>query len=163
MMQSRLTSSLLASWLAAAYAIHLVDERLVGEGVAEWATRVAGMPFSNEEWLAVNLTSFVVILAVAWAIRAEILGAAALILLAGHVLMHATMHLGGAIQYGEFSPGIVSGLVVCLPASLLALRSGFSSMATPRAGLLLLAGLATFQPIWHQVALSVTASSSHAG
>lgn len=161
-MLSRLTPAQISPWLAAAYAIHLLDERFVGDGVAEWATRVAGMPFSNSEWLLVNLPSLAVVLPLAWAIRTEKLGAAALLLVAGHVLMHATMHLGGAIQYGEFSPGIVSGVAVCLPLSLLAIRLGFSAMHAPRASLALLAGIATFQPIWHQLLVSVAASSSHA-
>ena len=160
-MQSRLTPSTVAPWIVVAYAIHLADERLVGEGVAAWATRVAGMPFSNGEWLLVNSISFAAILAIAWAIRVGRLGAAALLLLGGHVLMHATMHLGGAIQFGEFSPGIVSGLVACLPASLIALRSGFEAMAAPRAAAFLLAGMATFQPIWHQVLISLTSSTGH--
>lgn len=159
---TRLTPATLSPWLAIAYAIHLCDERMVGDGVAEWATRVAGMAFSNVEWLVVNAISLAVVVGLAWAIHAEKLGATALLVLGGHVFMHATQHLAGAVRFDEFSPGIVTGILICLPLSLLAIWTGFRLIPWPRAAAGLFAGFVTFQPIWHRLLLVLESSSSHA-
>ncbi len=143
----------LAPWLVVAYVTHLVDECSTGRGLAEWATRVAGIPFSNDAWLLVNTISLAVFGGLAWAIFSKRLGALTLLLLAGHLFMHGTQHLAGALRFGEFSPGIVTGLVACLPASLLACKVALRSVSIGRAWIGFGVGAATFQPIWHMLFL----------
>ena len=106
--------------------------------------------------------SLLVISCVAWAIRMGRLGSFALLVLSGHMLMHATQHLLGAIRFGEFSPGITTGVLICLPAGILATTLGFRMLPRFRATAGFVFGLATFQPIWHAILLSVAASPGHA-
>ncbi len=147
-----------AGWLwllPPAYAIHLLDERLWGMGTAEFATRYLGMYFTNEAWLWLNAPSLVAFTAVG-ALAARRAGPAWLgVALATHLTLHALGRVPTSLWFAMVAPGVVSGLLVNLPVAVPILVRGARRL--PRRALRhgVLAGIASFQPLWHFVLLPV--------
>jgi hypothetical protein len=75
--------------------------------------------------------------------------------LAAHVALHGFGRLPPSIWFGSPSPGLVTGLVLCLPLALYAFARAARTL--PRAELRkgLLVGVASFQPLWHFILLPV--------
>ena len=119
----------IAPLIPAAYAIHLLDERFVPPGIPAWATTVADMPFSNEAWRAINLPSLVLVSVAALLVARPNRPHWMLLILAGHIGLHGIGHLLGSIAFGVLSPGVVTGLVFCVPTAVLAFLVGAKGMS----------------------------------
>ncbi len=131
------------------YFLHLLDERFWGPGTANWATANTGVYFTNSAWLAVNIPSFI-LLTLATALTASRRWPDwVAIALATHLTLHALVRIIGTTVTGTVSPGVVTGVAVCLPLALPVLVRGVRllSQAQFRKGLIV--GVLSFQPLWH--------------
>ena len=144
------------------YLAHLIDERFYGIGTAEWASHHTGVCFSNAAWLAVNVPSFLLLTLAAWLVARRSWPLWVAVALATHVGIHGVGRVVGSLVFESVSPGVVTGVIACLPLAL------FTYMRTARVlsrGQLLagfLVGVATLQPLWHGLLLSVLPSGGPA-
>jgi len=116
----------LAAAFPASYAVHLLEEALVGGGFPAWLGAHAGADVSWPEFLLLNAAGMAVMVGVAtgiWRDRIPRLGLAAL----GTItVVNGALHLGGSILTASYSPGVVSGTLVWLPLGATALRQAAS-------------------------------------
>jgi hypothetical protein len=137
------------------YLVHLLDERLFGIGTAEFATRYLGMHFTDFAWLLVNVPSFLLVTLTAWLVARRSWPQWLAVTLATHLALHALGRVPTSIWFSTIAPGLLSGLLLCLPlavATWIWAERGLSRTQLLR-GLLL--GLASFQPLWHFLLLPV--------
>ena len=140
------------NWLWAfppVYLIHLVDERFWPPGTANWATANSFLYFTNEAWLWVNVPSMLVVLLATALISARRLPEWVTVAMGLNVALHAFMRIGGTLFFGSVSPGLATGVILCLPLALPVLVRGMRLL--PRADFIrgLAWGVASFQPVWH--------------
>ena len=144
------------------YLTHLIDERFYGIGTAEWASHHTGVCFTNAAWLAVNVPSFLLLTLAAWLVARRSWPLWVAVALATHVGIHGVGRIVGTFAFESVSPGVLTGVIACLPLAL------FTYMRTVRVlsrGQLLagfLAGVATLQPLWHGLLLTVLLSGGSA-
>ena len=134
-----------------AYVAHLAEEYF--GGFPEWLALTIGRPVPRADFLAINAVALVVfIIAIRAATRRESLGWLA-IAIATILLVNGIAHMLGSIVTGTYSPGLITGVVLYLPLSQLALIRAWDQ-APPtffRRGVL--AGLAA-----HAVVVAVAAA-----
>ena len=131
------------------YLAHLLDERFYGEGTAAWSTAHAGIDFSNDAWLAVNVASLLVMTIAAWAMDRGRLPAWVALTLAGHLLLHAFMHVAGTLARSSVFPGVGTSVLICLPFASFVIARAWRRFE-PRVAIAALAlSLATMQPLYH--------------
>lgn len=115
--------------LPLAYLLHLGEEWWGGEGFAAWTARLAGAPVSE--------TRFIVLNSIVWPLFFGLTVAAILkpklawfpTTFATVVLINATLHALGTLVTASYSPGLITGLALYLPAGLAALSLGRRSLA----------------------------------
>jgi hypothetical protein len=131
------------------YLVHLIDERYYSIGTAEFSSRYFGIYFTNQAWWAVNVPSLIVLAATATLIARQVWPQWLAVALATHTLLHGLMRVPTSAWTLTIAPGLITGLALCLPLSLLTLRWGWSVLPPLqfRNGILL--GIASFQPLWH--------------
>lgn len=133
------------------YALHLLDERFWGMGTAHFASTYTPFWFTNSAWLWVNVPSFVLLtLAVALIVRG-VFPEWAVVALAVHLLLHAIVRIGGSGFFAVVSPGVVSGVVLCVPLGVWSLMRGARALSRRELRAGLIAGVLSFQPLWHGV------------
>ncbi len=138
-----------------AYLAHLIDERFWGAGTANWAYTNTGIYFTNAGWLAVNVPSMLLLTIAAALSAARIWPQWVGVALAVHFVLHALVRIIGTAATGQVSPGVVTGVLICLPLAIPTLVRGYQSLSTPSYRRGLLAGVLSFQPLWHTVLLPV--------
>ena len=137
-----------ASWLwlfPAVYLVHLADERFYWIGTADFATRYLGMYFTNGAWLLVNAPSFVALLLATWLVARGTWPAWVVVALATHLALHTLGRVPGAIWFGVMAPGLLSGLLACLPLAAFALARAFQRLSRRELRNGVLVGIASFQ------------------
>ena len=133
------------------YLVHLLDERFFGAGTAAWSTTHAGIDFTNEAWLVVNVLSFALFAGVAFAADRGRLPDWVFVTLASHLLLHGGMHVAGTLARPEPFPGVVSSALFNVPFALFVFLGG-ARFLDRRVWLGAAAlGLATMQPIYHSL------------
>ena len=107
-------------WLfVPAYALHVAEEYF--GGFPEWLALIIGRPLPRADFLAINAVALVVvIIAIRAATRRESLGWLA-IAIATALLVNGLAHTLGTMITGTYSPGLITGVVLYLPLSQLAL------------------------------------------
>ena len=136
-------------WAPVVYTAHLIDERFWPPGTAVWATTHTPLVFTNEAWLLVNVPSLVLF---AWASKQTMRGRWAewvAVALAIHLVLHALTRVAGSIGSGTVAPGTITGVVLCLPLAVPLLLDARRRLTSRDVGTGLVAGVASFQPIWH--------------
>ena len=133
------------------YFLHLLDERFWGVGTANWATAHTPFYFTNFAWLWINVPSMLAVVSVVVLIARRVFPEWAVVALAVHLSLHAVTRIGGTLVFVSVSPGVVSGLLLCLPLALWSLVHGYREL--PRRALRsgVIAGVLSFQPLWHAV------------
>jgi Protein of unknown function with HXXEE motif len=115
-----------------AYLAHLAEEVWAGPGFPEWFALVAGRPLPRGAFAAINLIAFAVLLAgIRAAIHRESAGWIA-IAIASVVSLNALLHIAGSVLTGTYSPGLITGVVLYLPAGQLLLIRGLHQVEPPR-------------------------------
>ncbi|GEM_PF-6757334 len=130
------------------YLVHLLDERIFGDGTAAWATTYGGVDFTNEAWLAVNVASFALLFGAAFATDRRRFPEWVFATLAVHLLLHAFVHVGGTLARPVPFPGVLTSVVLLLPVSLVLLRRAARSLPRARFALGCGVGILTMQPIY---------------
>ena len=146
------------AWLwsfPAVYLVHLLDERLYWIGTAEFATRYLGMYFTNPAWLWVNVPSFVAVTLATGLVARGRWPQWVVVALATHLALHTIGRVPGAIWFGAMAPGLLSGLLVCLPLAVFTLARAFRRLSRSQLRNGLGAGVLSFQPLWHFLLLPV--------
>ncbi len=137
------------------YLTHLIDERFFGAGTATWWAERTGVYFTNSGWLAVNIPSFALMTLAAWLVARRTWPSWVAVSLATHIALHALVRIWGTALYLSLSPGVLTGVALCLPLSIYTWRLAARSLH--RTDLLRGAavGLASFQPVWHTLLLPI--------
>jgi hypothetical protein len=147
-----LLSSRWVSLYPAVYFAHLLDERFFGVGTALWWMSRTGVYFTNSGWLAVNIPWFAFMCVAAWAVAMRRLPSWVELSLATHLALHALVRIVGSLVFLEWSPGVMTGVILCLPvAGFSWIRARELSGRERRIGIL--CGVLSFQPVWHTVLL----------
>jgi hypothetical protein len=139
--------------IALLYGFHLLEEYAAPPGLWLWVETRFQIPFSHFHWLAVNIAFFALFLAAAHRLAKEAGPPWLTVAISVHLGLHAAMHLTHSILKSQYSPGLVTSLVFCLPTACalmpLALNSG------SRRSILLgaVVGVATFPPLIHAAVL----------
>lgn len=131
------------------YLVHLIDERYYGIGTAEFSTRHFGIYFTNEAWWAVNVPSLIAVTAAAILVFRRVWPQWVAVSLATHLVLHGIMRVPTSIWTLTIAPGLISGLMLCVPLSLFTLRWGWAALQPPEFRKGILVGIASFQPLWH--------------
>ena len=107
-----------------AFAAHVAEELLAGEGFRHWFGRIGGGTLSLRAFLTINVVGFAVVLTGAvFATRRDTAGWLA-IALATLFSANALLHLLGTMLTGAYSPGLITGVVLYVPiGSLVLLRA----------------------------------------
>lgn len=149
MSPSRPYSSAWLSLFPAVYLAHLIDERYFGIGTANFATKYLGMYFTNEVWWFVNVPSFV-LLAMAAALTARGgLPQWVAIALSIHLALHGLGRIPTSLWTLEIAPGLLTGLLLCAPLAAATLWRGRRVFSREQIAWGVLAGIVSFQPLWH--------------
>jgi hypothetical protein len=115
--------------LPLSYLLHLAEEWWGGEGFATWTARALGSPVST--------TRFIVLNAIVWPLFCVLTVAAILrpklawftTTFATVVLINAALHALGTLATSTYSPGLLTALVLYVPAGVAALSLGRRSLS----------------------------------
>lgn len=111
------------AWFPVSYALHLGEESWGGESFPVWASRMSGVAFSREEFVALNSVAFAVMcIAVAAASRWPSTRRVVMPALGTIVGGNGALHLVASLWTLTYSPGVLSGAMVWLPLGAWALR-----------------------------------------
>lgn len=103
------------------YVLHLAEEYWGGEGFPAWISRVAGVSFTNQEFLVLNSFALVLMTLGAWLIYQNT-WRWMLTALAGVVFLNGTLHLVFSVLTWSYSPGLISGVLCWMPLGLFTLH-----------------------------------------
>ncbi len=133
------------------YFVHLLDERFWGVGTANWATAHTPFYFTNYVWLWVNIPSMLVLGLVVVFVTRGVIPEWAVVALGIHLLLHSVTRLFGTLIFVSVSPGVISGVLLCLPLALWSLARGYRQLSKSALRPGIIAGVLSFQPLWHAV------------
>ena len=104
-----------------AYALHVLEE---APGFAPWVRRHAARDYTDAEFVRINSVGFVSTLAATAALVRGRRGGFAYytVVLTQQALWNPVFHAGTTVAWGEYSPGLVTSIVVFLPLWALATR-----------------------------------------
>lgn len=141
------------------YLFHLFEEYFGPPGLWRWVESNLAVSFSHFHWLAVNIPFFgAVVVALVLAER-DPTSSWLRFAVATHLALHATMHAlhSGAMQ--EYSPGVVSGIVLCAPVAGALVREELRHLDRRPLLLGVVCGVGTFPPLIHAVVVALGPSS----
>ena len=97
------------------YAAHIAEEALCGVTFPVWVSRLWGIEFTREEFLALNAVAFTIMcLGVLW-IRLSTTGHLILVALAFVVTFNGLAHIVASGLTWSYSPGAITGLLLWIP------------------------------------------------
>ena len=146
------------SWLwlfPPVYLVHLIDERLFANGTAAWATQHMGVYLTNEAWLIINVVWFFFFTLSTWLVARGTWPDWVVLALATHIAVHSLARVWGSLVFAGWSPGVVSGVTLCLPLAAATFARSFRRMAPRQVVTGLIVGGASLQPLWDFLMLPV--------
>ncbi len=161
--RDRAEGTLTGSWLwlfPPVYFVHLLDERFFGVGTAEFATQYLGIYFTNAAWLAVNVPSFSALTVTTWLVARRSWPDWVVVALSTHVALHALGRIPTSLWFATIAPGLLSGLLLCLPLAIVSTIRAHRALPRAQLRLGVLVGLASFQPFWHFLLLPILPTPS---
>jgi len=99
----------------ATYLVHILEEYYAGEGFPEWIGRISRVTLSKAQFLLINASLWVAMLAVTLTVRRVSTGGCLIVALGVIVALNGAGHLAGTISTRTYSPGLISGLVLWVP------------------------------------------------
>ena len=144
-----------AWFLVACYGIHLGEEYFLPPGLWSWVESHFPIAFSHFHWVAVNLPFFGLFAFVVALEAKRPRDSWASVAVATHLGLHGLMHGIHSLITGTVPPGVVSGLVLCLPASALIFLRAIRSRPRAPLRLGLVAGVVSFPPFIHFAVLAL--------
>lgn len=97
------------------YLIHALEEYWCGEGFYRWVARVVGRGMTPEQFVAINGSAWVAMVASVLVLRKTPSVRWLTIAFATVALINGMAHLAGTIWTNTYSPGLVSGLLLWIP------------------------------------------------
>ncbi len=137
------------------YLVHLFDERFFAEGTAAWATKHAGVYLTNEAWLVINVVWFVGFTLATWLVSRGTWSEWVVVALATHLTVHSLTRVWGSAAFPGWSPGVVSGVIACLPLAVATLARGARRMGSRQFATGVIVGIVSLQPLWDFLMLPV--------
>ena len=114
------------------YALHLLEEYVVGGGFPVWAQRVLGIQFSNREFVAWNAFAFALMCLGALLVSRQARFRFIEIAMAIAVLGNVAAHIIGSLATWTYSPGLITGVLAWIP--LASVRLPIAFRASSRSG-----------------------------
>lgn len=140
------------------YLVHLIDERYFWIGTADFATEYLGVYFTNSAWWAVNVPSFVLLLFAALLVVRGSWPQWVAVALAIHLALHGLGRVPTSLWTSEVAPGLITGLLLCTPLALATLWRAGRVLSARQMAAGIIAGIVSFQPLWHFALLPVLPS-----
>ncbi len=112
-----------------AYGLHLVEEWI--GGMPAWTLTVPVYDVSPERFIAINATAFVVVIVVTVAARLRPEAAWLATSLAALFALNAGLHAMATVGWDSYAPGVITGLLVYIPLSVVILRASHARMSRP--------------------------------
>ena len=138
-----------------AYLVHLFDERFFGNGTAAWATEHMGVYLTNEAWLVINVVWILGFTLATWLVSRGTWPQWVVVALATHLVVHSLTRVWGSAVFAGWSPGVVSGVSICLPLAVMSLARGLRQLPLRQFATGLVAGAASLQGLWDFLMLPV--------
>jgi hypothetical protein len=115
-----------------AYLLHLAEELWGGPGLLQWFAAIAGRPLPRLAFAIINAAGFALLVTgIRMAVRREAAGWIA-IAIATVATMNALLHVAGSVMTGQYSPGLITGVVLYLPLGQLLLSRAWSQVEQSR-------------------------------
>ena len=131
MTDKQVSSITLWSWLfPITYIIHIAEEFYGGEGYPAYLKRLRGVDMSATKFLVGQGIALALIVVGIFIARRLNFPRQLLVILGTVVLVNGLSHLGTSTYYGEYGPGLISGVLVWIPfgiATLVRFKSGMSA------------------------------------
>jgi len=137
------------------YLVHLLDERFFGAGTAAWATEHMGVNLTNEAWLVINVVWFCGLSLATWLVSHGRLPEWVVVSLATHLVVHSLTRVWGSAVFAGWSPGVLSGVIVCLPWAAATLVRAYGLLSTRQLITGVVCGILSLQPLWDFVMLPI--------
>lgn len=134
------TESLVGFWTVlfpATYAVHIAEE--FWGGFTEFTAKLGWLVLSDTEFLIGNALFFVsMCIGLIWA-RSRPSGGLFIVVLGVVVIVNVMLHIGGSLLSMDYSPGLISGLLLWLPLGIIALERSHRTLpiSSFRVGVLL--------------------------
>ena len=158
-MQASVTAPIFSrNWLwlfPPAYLVHLLDERFFGNGTAAWATAHMGVYLTNDAWLIINVVWFLLLTLSTWLVSRGTWPQWVVVALATHIAVHSVARVWGSAVFAGWSPGVVSGVTICLPWAVITFARGFRLLPLRQFVSGLVFGALSLQPLWDFLMLPV--------
>jgi hypothetical protein len=145
------------------YFIHLLDERFSGNGTAAWATAHMGVYLTNEAWLIINVFWFLLVVLSTWLVARGVWPDWIVIALATHIAVHSLTRVWGSGAFPGWSPGVVSGVLVCLPWAAVTFARGLRLFPLRQVVSGIVCGVLSLQPLWDFLMLPILSPRPLAG
>ncbi|NNM05308.1 MAG: HXXEE domain-containing protein [Gemmatimonadetes bacterium] len=113
--------------LPVAYLFHLVEEWF--GGFTSWTQSVSIYDVGDGEFLAINATAFILVALGTLAARREPKMAWVATSLAALFGLNALLHGLATVAWSSYAPGVITGILVYLPLSIVILRASFRQMS----------------------------------
>lgn len=111
------------AWLLpAAYLLHLLEERYVGEGLPAWFSRLFSVELTVDEFIIINAIAFSLIVVF---VLIYTLGSGSDVILLALVTLffvNGWVHLVASLLTASYSPGTITGLAFYIPLGFLFYR-----------------------------------------
>jgi hypothetical protein len=137
------------------YLVHLLDERFFGDGTAAWATAHMGVNLTNEAWLIINVVWFSGLSLVTWLVSQGRLPDWLVVSLATHLVVHSLTRVWGSAVFAGWSPGVLSGVTLCLPWAAVTIFRAYGPLSTRQLITGAVCGVLSLQPLWDFVMLPI--------
>jgi hypothetical protein len=141
--------------IALFYGFHLLEEYAVPPGLWLWVETRFQIPISHFHWLVVNFAFFALFLAAVHLLAKGVGPQWLPVAISVHLALHAAMHLTHSLVTWQYSPGLVTSLVFCLPTAFALMFLSPHSASLRSIVLGAVAGVATFPPLIHATVLLV--------
>ena len=135
------------------YLVHLLDERFFGDGTAAWATQHMDVNLTNDAWLVINVVWFCGLSLVTWLVSQGRLPEWVVVSLATHLLVHSVTRVWGSAVFAGWSPGVLSGVTICLPWAAVTLIRVNPVLSRRQLVAGVACGVLSLQPLWDFVML----------
>ena len=140
--RSRSSIALWSCLIPFTYVIHIAEEFYGGEGYPAYLKRLRGVELSPTRFLvgqAIGLGLIIIGLLIA---RRLNFPKQLLIILGAVVMVNGFSHLGTTLYYREYSPGLISGVLIWIPLGLVTLISFKRDLSVRRYWLYVAIGIA---------------------
>ena len=119
-----------------------------------------GVSLTNDAWLVINVVWFCGLSLVTWLVSQGRLPEWVVVSLATHLLIHSVTRVWGSTAFAGWSPGVLSGVTICLPWAAVTLIRAYPRSSARQLVAGVICGVLSLQPLWDFVMLPILSPDS---